>query len=231
MMKNDTTLEILKIAVRELSSMKDEIVYLGGATISLFITEPEAVSLRETFDVDCVVEVVHRQDYENVAQRLRKLGFKEDMESKILCRFKKGALTVDMMPTEAKILGFTNIWYKNGFKDAVEMKVANQTIRVISLPYLIATKLEAFKGRGKNQYLTSHDIEDIITLFDGRETIAHDLAAGPKEVVKYLANELGRLAADPDFETALDGHISDRRNIEGRKKLVMARVNEFLKHS
>ena len=40
MKANDITLEILKIAATELSSLNDEIVYIGGATISLFITEP-----------------------------------------------------------------------------------------------------------------------------------------------------------------------------------------------
>ncbi len=228
MKTNDITLEILKIAAKELSSLNEEIVYIGGATISLFITEPLAISLRETFDVDCVIEVSHRQDYENVAKKLRKLGFTEDMESKVLCRFKKGKLTLDVMPTDAKILGFTNIWYKHGFKEAVQFKVAGEMINVFSLPYLLATKIEAYKGRGKNQYLTSHDIEDIVTLIDGRPSIARDINSAAKDVVEYLKYEFGVMIADQNFLLALDGHISDRKNIEGRKQIVLNRINEFL---
>jgi hypothetical protein len=36
--------------------------------------------------MDCVVEVGHRHEYEKVAKRLRKLGFHEDVASKVLCR-------------------------------------------------------------------------------------------------------------------------------------------------
>jgi len=99
-----------------------------GATISLFITEPLDVKIRETLDVDCVVEVSHRGDYENISKNLRKIGFTEDVESKVLCRFKKKDLILDVMPTDTKILGFTNIWHKDGFKNSIKTNVSGQEI-------------------------------------------------------------------------------------------------------
>ena len=123
MNKKDIDLETIKIMTKELSSLHQEIAFLGGSTISLFITEPDRVKIRETLDVDCVVEVGHRQDYEKIAQKLRKIGFSKDIESRVICRFKKGDLTLDVMPTDPQILGFTNIWYKEGFEKAIELKV------------------------------------------------------------------------------------------------------------
>lgn len=41
-------------------------------------------------------------------------------------------------------------------------------------PYFCATKLEAFGGRGKNDYLASHDLEDLITVVDGRPELLED---------------------------------------------------------
>lgn len=67
------------------------------------------------------------------------------------------------MPTEPKVIGFSNDWYPEGFEQAMDMYLDDQTtIRCFSLPYFLASKWEAFKGRGKNDYRTSKDFEDIV---------------------------------------------------------------------
>lgn len=149
-MKNkDIHLEILKLTVQALGDLKDDLVFLGGSTISLYITEPEIVQIRETFDVDCVVEVSNRSEYEAIAKKLRSKGFSEDLQSKIICRFKKGDLILDVMPTDPKILGFTNKWYKEAILNSDEVKLQNIKIKIFKPAYLIASKIEAFKGRGR----------------------------------------------------------------------------------
>lgn len=222
-------LEVLKLMVKELQPVLNEVVFVGGATISLFITEPQFVSIRETFDVDCVVEVSHRQDYEAFSKKLRDIGFSEDLQSGVLCRFKKRSLVLDVMPTDTKILGFSNIWYKEGFSNSVERYVDDQTIRAFDLPYLLATKIEAFKGRGKGDFRLSHDIEDIITLFDGRHSIAEDLNAAKANVLSYLKAELLNFITSGDFESAIEAHISDRHNTLARKNIVFGRIKEVSK--
>jgi hypothetical protein len=51
---------------------------------------------------------------------------------------------------------------------------------VISPPYFIATKPEAFKSRGRGDYNNSHDLEDLLTVIDGREAIVEEIAASPQ---------------------------------------------------
>jgi len=46
----DIHLEILKITAAELGDLCNDLVFLGGATISLYITEPHFVKIRETLD-------------------------------------------------------------------------------------------------------------------------------------------------------------------------------------
>lgn len=76
---------------------------------------------------------------------------------------------LDVMPLDEKVLGFTNIWYRPAINTVEEHEILpGMTIKVISAPYFCATKLEAFKGRGAGDYLASHDLEDIITVIDGR---------------------------------------------------------------
>jgi predicted nucleotidyltransferase len=221
-------LEILKLMVRELVPIVDEIVFVGGATVSLFVTEPQFVNIRETFDVDCVVEVSHRQDYEEFSKKLRKIGFSEDIESGVLCRFKKRDLILDLMPTDTKILGFTNIWYQEGFKNSIQKTVDGLKIQTFDLPYLLATKIEAFKGRGKNDFRMSHDIEDIMTLFDGRANIANDLMSASNGVLKYLKHELSLFLSNSDFLQSIEGHVSDRENTSFRKDLILDRMKALV---
>ena len=126
----DINLEILKMTLVELKDLKNDLVFLGGSTIFLFITDPLNVSIRETLDVDCVVKVTHRGGYEEISKRLRALGFNEDAQSSVICRFRKGSLILDVMPTDSKIFGFTNIWYKNGFENSIKMAVEDLQINV-----------------------------------------------------------------------------------------------------
>lgn len=228
MIKKDIHLEILKIAVKELRELHEDLVFIGGATISLFITEPATVRIRQTFDIDCVVEVSSRSEYEKIASKLRKNGFHEDSDSRVICRFKKNDLILDVMPTDPKILGFTNKWYKHGISHAQIVKIADEEIKVFSVPYLIATKIEAFKGRGKNDFLISHDIEDIVTLIDGRKEITSDLINAPKDVMNDLKHEFVQFINNNLFIDSLDGHISDRTNIVGRKKIILERIRKFI---
>lgn len=228
-MKNkDIHLDILKLTVQALGDLADDLVFIGGSTISLYITEPEVVQVRETFDVDCIVEASGRLEYEETVKRLRKRGFSEDMEEKVICRYKKGELILDLMPTDARILGFTNKWYKPAIQNTTEVSLAGKKIKIFTPAYLIASKIEAFKGRGKGSFISSTDIEDIITLFDGRSEIAEDLLSAPADVQKELKKELSTWLQNSDFLDAMEGHITDRQNTAGRKKIILLRVQDFL---
>ena len=85
------------------------------------------------------------------------------------------------MPLDKKVLGFTNRWYKPAIEADEEHEIlSGMTIRVISSPYFCATKLEAFDGRGAGDYLASHDLEDIITVIDGRAEIIEEISSARK---------------------------------------------------
>jgi len=55
-------------------------------------------------------------------------------------------------------------------------------IKLVSSPYFLATKIEAFTGRGGGDYQASHDLEDIITLLDGRPEIVAEIGAAPRDL-------------------------------------------------
>lgn len=94
------------------------------------------------------------------------------------------------MPTDASVIGFTNKWYADGFKNAISIKLDDCLIKIFSLPYFIASKIEAFKSRGNNNYLYSTDFEDIVYVLENNANILSLLNESPKEVNEYLKKSL-----------------------------------------
>jgi len=209
--KTSRNVEMLGIVAKGLKELKDKVVFVGGATIDLFVTDPAATGTRETDDVDCVIELVGRAKYYALEEKLRALGFQNplDEEKPVLCRWKFNGIKVDVMPTDATVLGFGNRWYRSGMAHAEDFKLpSGMHVAVFSAPYLIATKLEAFHGRGQGDFMGSKDIEDIVALLDGCPDAEQKLAAAPADVRKYLGREFDRLSTDNNFLISLEGHLT-----------------------
>ncbi len=72
------SLELLELAVRSLDQeLLGEVVFVGAATLPLWITDEAAPPLRPTADVDVVVvvvEVATRMEYAAFEQRLRPIS-------------------------------------------------------------------------------------------------------------------------------------------------------------
>jgi len=171
MKAREHNLEILTIVAKQLDSLLHEVVFCGGCATSLLITDSAIPDVRHTTDVDMIVDIVTRKKYYALEERLQKLGFSHPLGEKNVpvCRWKIGEIDVDIMPTDEKILGFSNRWYKDAIKEAQNISLTDEiTIKLLTAPYFLATKLEAFYGRGKGDYLGSQDLEDILTIIDGR---------------------------------------------------------------
>lgn len=212
-------IEMLGIIAKGLKGLKDEVVFVGGATIDLFITDPAATGTRETDDVDCVIELVGKAKYYALEERLRALGFRNPLEAEapVLCRWKYRGIKVDVMPTDASVLGFGNRWYREGIARAESVVLPNgERIRVFSIPYLLASKLEAFRGRGHGDYMASKDLEDIVSLLDGCPDAEQRVIAAPDGARKHLRQEFKRLLADKTFLGSLEGHLNFGRDARER---------------
>jgi hypothetical protein len=140
-------LAMLEFAAVKLAHLRQHFVFLGGCTTALFITDPGAPDIRATLDVDCIVDVVSLQTYYQLERELEKLGFKKSIEDGIICRWHIDDLVLDVMPTDHKILGFSNIWYVEALQHQVSHQLTDSLIiQSVTAPYFLATKLEAFKG-------------------------------------------------------------------------------------
>ena len=119
------------------------------------------------------------------------------------------------MPDDEAILGFTNHWYHKALATYQTCKLTDSiTINLLAPAYFIATKLEAYRGRGDNDPLTSHDLEDIINLVDGRDKLPNEISRETEDVRQYIAKQFKALLEHPDFEYAVQGNLQDSARSE-----------------
>ena len=202
-------LELLVRVARLLRPMLTDFVFVGGCTTALLITDPGAAEVRSTYDVDAIAEINSYAEYAAFSERLRELGFVEDQsEGAPICRWVHGKNCLDVMPTDERILGFSNRWYKAAMKDAQDVLLQDGlVIRVVTAPFFLATKLEAFKGRGGNDYFASHDLEDVIAVVDGRPELLDEVRQAPNQLRSYIAGAVQKLIEEPELVEALPGYL------------------------
>jgi hypothetical protein len=159
--------------------------------------------------VDAIAEITSYAEYAAFGDRLRALGFQEDTrEGAPLCRWVHHGTTLDVMPLDQKILGFSNRWYRAAMESSVTVRLWDDLeIRIVTSPFFIATKLEAFKGRGKGDFFGSHDLEDLISVVDGRPALVTEVQAGAVDLRAYVRAEIHGLLSTPGFLDALPGYL------------------------
>ncbi len=226
------SLELLERGAAALGPLLEEVVFVGGASIVLWITDPAAPPPRPTNDVDVIVEVTGRWGYEQFSERMRAQGFAEDIESRVICRWQHARLELmlDAMPTNPAILGFSNRWLAPALPHSLEHRLpSGVSIRTTTPPYLLATKLEAFADRGQDDLLGSHDFEDVISLINGRAALIEEIRAAADDLRVYLAQQITRLQAIPRFDEWVAGALRpDAANQARVEAIVLPRLAEIV---
>ena len=100
------------------------------------------------------------------------------------------------------------IMMSDGMRTAAEVHLrGGLTLRAITAPCFLGTKIEAFRGRGRGDYFASHDLEDFITVVDGRTSLLDEVAAASVELRRFVGEAVGALFAEPRFLDALPGYL------------------------
>jgi predicted nucleotidyltransferase len=216
MLKNRLVLETV---AHGLGDMLDQFVFVGGTVVELYAASETYTDVRQTDDVDCVVEVANLSNYYMLEEKLRTLGFYDDMDADApICRKIYKGIKVDIMPTDENILQFTNKWYKEGFKNTQNYVLSNEkAIRILTVPYFIASKLEAFFSPYRKYNLdlyASHDFEDIIYILDNCENVLSLVQNSNESVKTYIQQQFDYLLKNKPIIYALNGILRDSENEE-----------------
>jgi predicted nucleotidyltransferase len=223
----DPNVQQLQLVAGALKHLRDKLVFVGGCVTGILITDMARPPVRATQDVDLIAEIASKAEYYEIAAELKRLGFQEDL-GQVICRWRFGNLKVDVMPSREGVLNFTNRWYADAIDASIIAELPDKTqIRLITAPYFIATKLEAFYDRGKGDYM-SHDIEDIVNVIDGRKEIIQDIAEiSESAVIGYLRTEVEDLISDSQFLQSLPSHFKPSAVEQQRIPLLLARLREI----
>jgi len=222
----DPNIGRVEVVARALGDLREELVFVGGCAASLLITSPSAPPPRVTYDVDMVAELASLSGYYALEKRLAGLGFTKDLsEGAPICRWRLADIAVDLMPSEERILGFSNRWYPAAVASATTIALPSGIrIRLISAPAFLATKFEAFSGRGKMDVLASHDFEDIVNVLEGRPAVVDDVTGTSPELRTFLVEQFRALSNNSDFASALPGLVAFDEFYQTRIETVRARV-------
>ncbi len=220
-------IELLIQASEKLGELCAEVVFLGGAVVSLLATEKGGAPPRFTKDVDVAIELGGTLlDVYDLDRRLRDLGFRNDMEGPF-CRYLHGESVIDVIPVISESLGDINSWYPLAIETARPYTLPNGVgINVIAPECFLGTKLMAFRSATREHHddiILSRDFGDIIRVIDGRPNIAINVLEARDDLRMYLQGQFSALLKDRYIHYAIEDHVDP-----GREDLVMNRIRAFL---
>ncbi|KPX46213.1 Uncharacterized protein ALO68_02495 [Pseudomonas syringae pv. helianthi] len=204
-----------------------ECAFVGGCTTAMLVTDSAVLDdIRFTDDVDLVIELAGISAWEKLTQRLAAKGFKITGEDYVNCRFRFNDVIVDVMPSDPSILGYANRWYVEGLSQAVPFELpSGRAIQIFKPEFFLATKLEAFTGRGNGDPYHK-DVEDIIILIDGRPEILAEVSDAGEELKQYIAGGVSALTQLSGIDYAIESSGSVRAN-PGRGRIVHQRMKDL----
>jgi predicted nucleotidyltransferase len=198
---------VVKKVATALGELNDHVVYVGGATVSIYADDPAAEDVRPTKDIDIMLRIVSYSELIALQENLSQRGIHPDPEAKIVCRFKLADVVIDVMSTKEVGWAPSDPWFEPGFKSRIHYAVdAQTTIQVFPVTYFLATKFSAFHDRGGDPR-TSKDFEDIIYVLDNRLNVVNEIREAPEDVLHYLKNELKELLKD-NMSEGISCHLS-----------------------
>jgi predicted nucleotidyltransferase len=201
---SNKNIEMIQVVSTALNNLDVPVIFIGGATVSLYLNLDTAEEVRPTEDVDVIIEILSSLEYSKLSEKLLKLRFMPDTtKGAPLCRWKYLGVSVDIMPMDEKVLGFSNTYYKEAFKIQNKVLLPNgEEIRILPIEHFLLIKIEAFKNRGLEDPRLSKDLEDIVAILkDGKEI--DDL-----ETMVSLKSKLNQLFEDKSTVEAIRAFTS-----------------------
>lgn len=199
---------IIERVANALGDLNKKVIYVGGATVGLYINDPAADDVRPTKDVDISIKVASFVELEDIREQLSERGFQQSADLDVICRFKFDDILVDVMATKPIAWAPANPWFEKGFQRLEKVKINDITIQIMPLTFFLASKFVAFHDRGGSDPRFSHDLEDIIYIMDNRTDWHHLLINEEDTAVKeYLVNELKMILTSNKIQEAILGNL------------------------
>lgn len=227
MLKNQTiNLKVVEKVASALGELNDEVIYVGGAVVSLYITDEGAELPRPTKDIDISVQISTYSQMDKLRERLATKKIYPAPTEKVMYRYTYEDILIDFIPFEQTPLGPTNSWLKPGFKKAYPVRIGNMEIKILPVSLFLATKWEAFKSRGKDPRM-SHDFEDIIYIIDNNLNLVEEVKKAEEKVQLFLKEMSNEILNHTSRNEIIECHINPF-TAEERTKLVVNKLEKMI---
>lgn len=221
MLKNRTiNLKVVEEVANALQDLNDHVVFVGGAVVSIYADDIGADDARPTKDVDISVQISSYGQMDQLREQLSPKGIYPAVNESVIYRYQLNDILIDFIPTEQTSLGPSNSWLKSGYPHQVKYNLYKKEINVLPVSYYLASKWEAFDGRGSGDKRTSHDFEDIIYVLDNNLNIVDSILSSDENVRKFIARRCKEILEDPYKEEVISCHINPFTADERTKFLI-----------
>ncbi len=186
MLKNQAiNLKVVEKVALALEELNEDVIYVGGAVVSLYVTDEGAEQPRPTKDIDISVQISTYSEMNELREKLARKNIYPASSEQVMYRYSYDDILIDFIPYEETPLGPTNRWLKPGFKKAFPVQIGLSTIKILPVSLFLATKWEAYNSRGNDPRL-SHDFEDIIYIIDNNVELVEDVSGADNDVRNFL---------------------------------------------
>jgi predicted nucleotidyltransferase len=224
--RQESIYAILKIA-KALGDLNKDVVFVGGAVLSLYVNTEIADEIRPTKDVDITMQITTLGKLEELREKLTNLKFYQTHEDEVICRFRYEDIKVDVMSTHEIGWAPANRWFVVGFDDIQKQLIEGNEINIFRVGCYLATKFEAFNNRGEDDPRWSHDFEDIVYLLAYSDDLVEDLNHEPTNIREYLKEEFHKINHSSILKEAIYSHLNPNFQIELFEK-IKGKINRFL---
>jgi predicted nucleotidyltransferase len=225
---NQMTLESIEKVAIALGELNREVVFVGGAVVSLYVNDAAVDEFRPTKDIDITFRVVSFAKLEKLREELVSKGFKQNIFEDVICRFQLEDILVDVMSTHAIAWAPANRWFEDGFNHLTKMEVGTQVINLLSLPFFLATKFDAHADRGSSDARMSKDFEDIIYLLNHVPNLESYIFGAPSKVKEYLQSEFADILKNNEKQEAILANMPYNFQMQ-RYALIVEKLSNMVK--
>jgi len=212
-----------------LGELNEDVVFVGGAIVSMYIDDPSAEDVRPTKDIDITFDISSYSELELIREKLNEKGFIQSHEDDVICRFRFGEIKVDVMSTHPVGWAPANKWFKTGFYKAEKIVIENQPINILPLPYFLATKFAAFFDRGIEDPIISKDFEDIVYLLSYCSNWVEQIKKiNDEQLMEYLKESCSTIIMEQRLQDAILAHIFYELQME-RFAMIKEQITELCK--
>lgn len=229
MTSREVAIENIRRVARKLGHLREKAVFLGGSITALLLTDPAAPDVRETKDVDVVVQTASLSETARLDEELRALGFRHCMdEGAPACRWVVDDCLVDVIPVGSGVSAYNDRWSPEAIVHAQRLELEpGLSIRHVTAPYFVAIKLEAFGDRGAGDYQNSQDIDDIIQVIDGRPELIAELQNSEPDLRTYVSIEFNALRQNSHFLDAISSHLLPDAASQAREAFILRQITQI----